>query len=110
MRWIMMDLLFVGVGWTDLAITLNRIAVGAFFMLSGFHKLRRAAFRVGGQGPARNPAPGNRLSAASGRRARRRAKEPWDLSEMLGRLQSDCRCHALTLKSVPARTAAIDVS
>jgi putative oxidoreductase len=35
----MMDLLFAGVGWTDLAITLNRIAVGAFFMLSGFHKL-----------------------------------------------------------------------
>jgi hypothetical protein len=24
MRWTMMDLLFVGVGWTDLAITLNR--------------------------------------------------------------------------------------
>lgn len=39
MRWTMMDLLFVGVGWTDLAITLNRIAVGAFFMLSGYHKL-----------------------------------------------------------------------
>jgi uncharacterized membrane protein YphA (DoxX/SURF4 family) len=35
----MMNLLFVGVGWTDLAITLNRIAVGAFFMLSGYHKL-----------------------------------------------------------------------
>jgi len=35
----MMDLLFVGVGWTGLAITLNRIAVGAFFMLSGYHKL-----------------------------------------------------------------------
>ena len=29
----MMDLLFVGVGHTDLALTLNRIAVGAFFML-----------------------------------------------------------------------------
>jgi uncharacterized membrane protein YphA (DoxX/SURF4 family) len=29
----MIDLLFVGVGWTDLALTLNRIAVGAFFML-----------------------------------------------------------------------------
>jgi hypothetical protein len=27
----MRDSLFVGVGWTDLAITLNRIAVGAFF-------------------------------------------------------------------------------
>ena len=35
----MIDLLFVGVGWTDLALTLNRIAVGAFFMLSGYHKL-----------------------------------------------------------------------
>jgi uncharacterized membrane protein YphA (DoxX/SURF4 family) len=38
----MMDLLFGGVGWTDLAITLNRIAVGAFFMLSGYHKLFNA--------------------------------------------------------------------
>ena len=38
----MMDLLFVGVGWTDLAIALNRIAVGAFFMLSGYHKLFNA--------------------------------------------------------------------
>jgi uncharacterized membrane protein YphA (DoxX/SURF4 family) len=38
----MMDLLFVGIGWTDLAITLNRIAVGAFFMLSGYHKLFNA--------------------------------------------------------------------
>ena len=35
----MMDLLFAGIGWTDIAITLNRIAVGSFFMLSGFHKL-----------------------------------------------------------------------
>ena len=35
----MIDLLFAGVGWTDLALTLNRIAVGAFFMLSGYHKL-----------------------------------------------------------------------
>ena len=42
MRWTMMDLLFVGVGWTNLAITLNRIAVGAFFMLSGYHKLFNA--------------------------------------------------------------------
>src|SRR5580700_6111640 len=39
MRWTLVDLLFVGVGWTDLAVTLNRIAVGAFFMLSGYHKL-----------------------------------------------------------------------
>ncbi len=38
----MADLLFVGVGWTDLALTLNRIAVGAFFMLSGYHKLFNA--------------------------------------------------------------------
>ena len=38
----MMNLLFVGIGWTDLAITLNRIAVGAFFMLSGYHKLFNA--------------------------------------------------------------------
>ena len=42
MRWIVMDLLFFGVGWTDLAITLNRVAVGAFFMLSGYHKLFNA--------------------------------------------------------------------
>jgi uncharacterized membrane protein YphA (DoxX/SURF4 family) len=35
----MIDLLFVGLGWTDLALTLNRIVVGAFFMLSGYHKL-----------------------------------------------------------------------
>ena len=38
----MRDLLIVGLGWTDLAITLNRIAVGAFFMLSGYHKLFNA--------------------------------------------------------------------
>src|ERR1700729_1004535 len=38
----MMDLLFAGIGWTDLAMTLNRIAVGAFFMLSGYHKLFNA--------------------------------------------------------------------
>ncbi len=38
----MIDLLFAGVGWTDIAMTLNRIAVGAFFMLSGFHKLFNA--------------------------------------------------------------------
>jgi putative oxidoreductase len=29
-RWTMMDLLFNGVGWTDIALTLNRIAVGTF--------------------------------------------------------------------------------
>ena len=38
----MIDLLFVGVGWTDLAMTLNRIAVGFFFMVSGYHKLFNA--------------------------------------------------------------------
>ncbi len=42
MRWTIMDLLFNGIGWTDLAITLNRIAVGAFFMHSGYHKLFNA--------------------------------------------------------------------
>jgi uncharacterized membrane protein YphA (DoxX/SURF4 family) len=35
----MMDILFNGVGWTDVALTLNRIAVGMFFMFSGYHKL-----------------------------------------------------------------------
>jgi len=35
----MMDILFNGVGWTDIALTLNRIAVGMFFMFSGYHKL-----------------------------------------------------------------------
>ena len=38
----MKDLLFLGVGWTHLALTLNRIAVGAFFMHSGYHKLFNA--------------------------------------------------------------------
>ncbi|HTW34228.1 MAG TPA: DoxX family protein [Rhizomicrobium sp.] len=38
----MRHLLFTGVGWTDLAMTLNRIAIGAFFMLSGYHKLFNA--------------------------------------------------------------------
>jgi uncharacterized membrane protein YphA (DoxX/SURF4 family) len=38
----MMDLLFNGIGWTDIAFTLNRIAVGAFFMHSGYHKLFNA--------------------------------------------------------------------
>jgi hypothetical protein len=31
----MIDILFHGVGWTDIALTLNRIAVGMFFMFSG---------------------------------------------------------------------------
>jgi putative oxidoreductase len=38
----MMDILFNGVGWTDIALALNRIAVGMFFMLSGYHKLFNA--------------------------------------------------------------------
>jgi uncharacterized membrane protein YphA (DoxX/SURF4 family) len=38
----MIDLFLGGIGWTDFAITLNRIAVGAFFMLSGYHKLFNA--------------------------------------------------------------------
>ena len=38
----MIDILFAGIGWTDIALTLNRIAVGAFFMLSGYHKLFNA--------------------------------------------------------------------
>ena len=35
----MIDILFNGVGWTDIALTLNRIVVGSFFMHSGYHKL-----------------------------------------------------------------------
>jgi uncharacterized membrane protein YphA (DoxX/SURF4 family) len=35
----MMNILFNGLGWPDIALTLNRIAVGMFFMLSGYHKL-----------------------------------------------------------------------
>jgi uncharacterized membrane protein YphA (DoxX/SURF4 family) len=35
----MIDTLFHGVGFTDIALTLNRIVVGTFFMFSGFHKL-----------------------------------------------------------------------
>jgi uncharacterized membrane protein YphA (DoxX/SURF4 family) len=42
MRGAVTDLLFAGVGWTDVALTLSRIAVGAFFFLSGFHKLFNA--------------------------------------------------------------------
>src|SRR4029077_9119496 len=38
----MIDILFNGVGWADIALSLNRIAVGAFFMLSGYHKLFNA--------------------------------------------------------------------
>jgi putative oxidoreductase len=37
-----MDLLFKGVGAADIALTLNRLAVGLFFLLSGYHKLFNA--------------------------------------------------------------------
>ena len=36
------DILFKGVGWTDVALTLDRVAVGMFFMFSGYHKLFKA--------------------------------------------------------------------
>ena len=35
----MIDALFTGWGFSDIALLLNRIAVGAFFMFSGYHKL-----------------------------------------------------------------------
>jgi len=38
----MLDLLSNGLGWTDIALALNRVAVGAFFVLSGYHKLFNA--------------------------------------------------------------------
>jgi uncharacterized membrane protein YphA (DoxX/SURF4 family) len=38
----MIHILFDGVGWIDIAFTLNRIAVGMFFMFSGYHKLFNA--------------------------------------------------------------------
>ena len=38
----MIHILFDGVGWTDIALTLNRVAVGTFFMYSGYHKLFNA--------------------------------------------------------------------
>jgi uncharacterized membrane protein YphA (DoxX/SURF4 family) len=38
----MIDVLFKGVGWTDIAFLLNRIAVGTFFVFSGYHKLFNA--------------------------------------------------------------------
>src|SRR5271169_1533122 len=37
-----MDILLKGVGWADIALTLNRVAVGMFFMFSGYHKLFNA--------------------------------------------------------------------
>src|SRR3954454_1925463 len=33
------DIFFNGIGWADMALTLNRVAVGIFFMFSGYHKL-----------------------------------------------------------------------
>ena len=36
------DILLKGVGWTDIALTLDRVAVGMFFMFSGYHKLFNA--------------------------------------------------------------------
>jgi uncharacterized membrane protein YphA (DoxX/SURF4 family) len=36
------DILFKGVGLTDIALTLDRVAVGMFFMFSGYHKLFNA--------------------------------------------------------------------
>src|ERR1700719_2421466 len=41
----MIHILFNGVGWTDIALTLNRVAVGMFFMFSGYHKLFNAERR-----------------------------------------------------------------
>jgi len=38
----MIPILLNGVGWTDIALTLNRVAVGMFFMFSGYHKLFNA--------------------------------------------------------------------
>jgi uncharacterized membrane protein YphA (DoxX/SURF4 family) len=38
----MVQFLFNGIGWTDIALTLNRVAVGMFFMFSGYHKLFNA--------------------------------------------------------------------
>src|ERR1700719_1035636 len=38
----MIHILFSGVGWTDIALTLNRVAVGMFFLFSGYHKLFNA--------------------------------------------------------------------
>ena len=38
----MIDILFKGLGWHDIALTFNRAAVGMFFMFSGYHKLFNA--------------------------------------------------------------------
>ena len=39
----MIDMLFEGVGWSDIAFPLNRVAVGTFFLFSGYHKLFNAS-------------------------------------------------------------------
>jgi uncharacterized membrane protein YphA (DoxX/SURF4 family) len=38
----MVQILFNGVGYADIALTLNRVVVGMFFVLSGYHKLFNA--------------------------------------------------------------------
>ncbi len=38
----MIQILFSGVGHMDIVLTLNRVVVGMFFMLSGYHKLFNA--------------------------------------------------------------------
>jgi putative oxidoreductase len=38
----MIEMLFKGIGSTDVALLLNRLAVGTFFMFSGYHKLFNA--------------------------------------------------------------------
>ena len=38
----MSDVLFNGIGWVSIALTLNRVAAGAFFLFSGYHKLFNA--------------------------------------------------------------------
>ena len=38
----MIQILFDGLGRTDIALTLNRVAVGLFFLFSGYHKLFNA--------------------------------------------------------------------
>jgi uncharacterized membrane protein YphA (DoxX/SURF4 family) len=38
----MVDMLLKGIGSTDIALLLNRVAVGTFFMFSGYHKLFNA--------------------------------------------------------------------
>jgi uncharacterized membrane protein YphA (DoxX/SURF4 family) len=41
-RAIVIDILFRGIGSTDIALTVIRVAVGVFFMFSGYHKLFNA--------------------------------------------------------------------